>query len=60
MSTRVSLKSFFRPRFRREIVMVLLLKVVLLGLLWWLCFRDPVAPHLNVHRMQQHVLGAIS
>ena len=42
----------------REISLVLVVKLLLLGLIWWAFFSAPAAPHLRLDpdRVQQHLL----
>ena len=42
----------------RDVTVVLLVKAVVLGLLWWAFFRNPVAPHmaLDPQQVEQRML----
>lgn len=48
MLTRLTL-FFSYNRFRKEILFVILLKLVGLGLLWWVCFSHPVVVDRVTH-----------
>ena len=46
----------------REITLVLVLKLLLLGLIWWAFFSEPAARHMRLDpdRVQQHLLQSTS
>lgn len=39
---------------KKEIVIALILKAILLGTLWMLCFHDPIEKHLTKQSIKQH------
>lgn len=39
---------------RKEITLTLVGKVVLIMLIWYVCFSDPVSKHLNNQSYMQH------
>lgn len=45
-----------------EIALVLVLKALLLGLIWWAFFSEPAAPHMRLDpdRVQQQLLQSTS
>ncbi|MCH9770428.1 MAG: hypothetical protein K0U12_06065 [Gammaproteobacteria bacterium] len=43
---------------KKEISVILLVKVLAIFLIWLLCFSNPIAKHLTVHRMQAKILGS--
>jgi hypothetical protein len=52
-----SIRDFFKVSLRREILIALLIKGLLLTALWYVCFRDPVENHLTNDSMQQFMFG---
>ncbi len=54
----MGLKRFFRSSFRKEIGIIILIKLVMIFVLWSVCFSDPVEKHLTTHRMQQQIIGS--
>ncbi len=42
---------------RKELSLVLLLKVFFILALWWLCFSHPVQQHITARVMQQHLMN---
>lgn len=45
-----------RQSYRKDIIKVILLKIVALGLLWWGCFSDPTEHHLTLDSLSRHFL----
>jgi hypothetical protein len=39
---------------KKEIIMALILKAILLSLLWSLCFHDPIEKHLTKQSIKRH------
>lgn len=55
--SRLSIVQFFlRSRFRREIILILVLKVLALWVLWSFFFSHPVSKELNTMRLMDHYL----
>ncbi|ABS77132.2 hypothetical protein CBUD_1083 [Coxiella burnetii Dugway 5J108-111] len=42
---------------RKEITIVIILKLFVLALIWYFCFSDPLSKHLTSRLMQQHILN---
>ncbi len=42
---------------RKEIMFAIVLKLILIFILWMICFSNPVSDHLTVKNIQQHLLG---
>lgn len=42
---------------RREIFIILAIKIVLLVIIWKLCFSTPVSRHLSAEDRKQHLIG---
>jgi hypothetical protein len=42
----------------REVTVVLIVKAIVLGLLWWAFFRNPAAPHMTLdpQQVEQRIL----
>jgi hypothetical protein len=53
------IRSKRRTTLGRDIAIVLAVKAILLGLIWYAFFRAPAAPHMNMDpsRVEQKVLG---
>jgi len=49
-----------RPTLGRDIAIVLAVKAIVLGLIWYAFFRAPAAPHMNMDPslVEQKVLGS--
>lgn len=60
MSARTAMKQFLQSTLRREVLGILVIKGILLGLLWWICFSDPVEPHLTIQKVQHQLFGDAS
>ncbi|OGT54017.1 MAG: hypothetical protein A3F17_07460 [Gammaproteobacteria bacterium RIFCSPHIGHO2_12_FULL_41_15] len=43
----------------KEIAWVILIKLIVLWLIWYVCFSDPIKKHLTTERMKQHLIGQI-
>lgn len=58
LRTRIRIRTRIRWRLARtlkkEIIMALILKVILLSTLWMLCFHDPIEKHLTTQSIKQH------
>lgn len=50
------LKFFNRNAYRKDILLVILLKLILLSLLWYCFFSHPVAETLNTEMLTAHYL----
>ena len=48
-----------RHTFKLEITGVLILKAVLLVIIWYLFFSDPLQDHLNDRLMGEHFVGSV-
>ncbi len=46
-----------RTPLKKEITIILIIKLMLLTLLWYVCFSHPVAPQLNIQALGQHLLS---
>lgn len=42
---------------RKEIVVVVIIKLIAIFTIWMICFSDPVKRHLTTQSMQQRILG---
>ncbi len=51
------MKLFKRPLYRREIAVVILVKVLVLTAIWYFFFKDPLQDHLNDQVMGSHFVG---
>ncbi len=40
-----------------EITLVIIVKLFLIFLIWYICFSNPVERHLNPLRMSEHFIG---
>ena len=54
-----SVRSKLRPKLGRDITIILAVKAIVLGLIWYAFFRAPAAPHMNMDPslVEQKVLG---
>lgn len=46
-----------RHSLSREILLVMLIKLILLFLLWFYCFSHPIAKHLSATDINDHLLN---
>ncbi len=42
---------------KKEITIILIIKMMLLTVLWYVCFSHPVAPQINSQVLSQHLLS---
>ncbi|OGO90087.1 MAG: hypothetical protein A3F10_05310 [Coxiella sp. RIFCSPHIGHO2_12_FULL_42_15] len=48
-----------KPALWKEILIILILKIIVLFVIWKVCFSDPVAKHLTVSSMQHQILSTV-
>lgn len=46
-----------RTSLRKEITIILIIKLMLLTLLWYVCFSHPTAKQLDTQALGQHLIG---
>ncbi len=46
-----------KNQLRIEIALVIAIKLILLTLLWYICFSHPIADKLNANAVSDHLLG---
>ncbi|OGT63512.1 MAG: hypothetical protein A3E85_00830 [Gammaproteobacteria bacterium RIFCSPHIGHO2_12_FULL_45_12] len=46
-----------RSYYRKEMILVILVKLVALGILWYVCFSHPLDKHLSITALSGHWLG---
>ncbi len=51
------MRLFKRPLYRREIAVVILVKVLVLTAMWYFFFKDPLQAHLNDQTMGSHFVS---
>lgn len=52
------MRLFKRPLYRREIALVILVKVLALTAIWYFFFKNPLQDHLNDQVMGSHFVSS--
>lgn len=53
------LKFFYRNPYRLDITLIIILKLILLGCIWYFCFSQPIADKLDRTELVQHFNSVI-
>lgn len=49
--------KFKRWAYRKEVIWILIIKVLFLSLIWYVCFRHPLGDHLNDRAVVGHLVA---
>lgn len=56
----MKIKDFFHKgtySLRKEIAIVVIVKLVAISIIWYICFSNPIKDYLNTGVIQQHIFG---